>query len=46
METIVVKARKWGNSIGVALPKKVVQSEGIKEGQEVTLTIFRESSVF
>ena len=39
METVVAKARKWGNSIGVILPKDVVEKIGIKDGSEVELLV-------
>lgn len=39
MEKITAKVKKWGNSLGVILPKKVVNSENIKEGLEVSITI-------
>lgn len=31
----VAKARKWGNSLGVVLPKDLVANEGIEEGDEI-----------
>ncbi len=39
MESVVGKARKWGNSIGVILPKDVVEKIGIKEGSELHLLV-------
>lgn len=39
METVVAKARKWGNSIGVILPKDVVEKVGIRDGSEVELLV-------
>jgi len=39
MEQIKVKAKKWGNSIGIVLPVKVVNREDIKEGTEMVVTI-------
>jgi len=39
MEQIKVKAKKWGNSLGVVLPREVVIEEGIKEGNEIEITI-------
>ncbi len=32
-------ARKWGNSIAIILPKIIVNSNDIKENQEVTIEI-------
>ena len=39
MEPIKVKARKWGNSFGFVLPKKIVDERGIKEGMEISVDI-------
>jgi antitoxin component of MazEF toxin-antitoxin module len=39
MEKITARARKWGNSFGVVLPKKIVDEENIGEGTEITITI-------
>lgn len=39
MEAVVAKARKWGNSIGVILPKDVVEKVGIRDGSEVELLV-------
>ena len=39
METVVAKARKWGNSIGVILPKDIVEKVGIRDGSEVELLV-------
>ncbi len=39
MERVKTKVRKWGNSFGVVLPKKVVNTENLKEGVEITITV-------
>lgn len=31
--------RKWGNSIGVTLPKEVIDQGNIKENEQITLLI-------
>ena len=36
---IICKTRKWGNSIGIIIPKKAVDEFGIKEEQEVAVEI-------
>lgn len=41
MEVEVV-ARKWGNSIGVTLPKEAVKKEGIKENERFFIDIHKE----
>lgn len=39
MERIVTRVRKWGNSMGIVLPKRVVDVEKLDEGTEITITI-------
>jgi len=39
MIEIKTKAKEWGNSIGVIIPKEAVIEEGIKPNQEITLQI-------
>ena len=34
-----VKTRKWGSSIGVVLPKEVVDEIGIKPDEKITIDI-------
>ena len=36
---IKTKARKWGNSIAVILPKIVVEENGIIENEDITIEI-------
>ena len=37
--TTSVTVRKWGNSLGVTLPKELVESQNIKEGDKISLPI-------
>ena len=37
--TATVIARKWGNSLGIALPKELVEKQNIKEGDKLVLPI-------
>jgi len=39
MEEIQVKAKKWGNSLGILIPSGVVSAENIEEGTELSLKI-------
>jgi len=39
MQRVKVQARKWGNSVGVILPRKVVETEDIKEGVEFDIIV-------
>ncbi len=36
-----MQVSKWGNSLAVRLPKKVVERLGLKEGDHIDLTIQR-----
>lgn len=36
---IVTEAKKWGSSIGIVIPKDVVEKEKIKEGQKIRVFI-------
>ena len=35
----MVRARKWGNSFGFVLPRRIVEDKKIKEGSEISITI-------
>ena len=39
MVEIEAKTRKWGSSIGVVLPKEVVDEIGIKPDEKITIDI-------
>ena len=43
---VEVKLKKWGSSIGLVLPKKAVEKEGLKEGDSVKVVVFREHHPF
>ena len=42
---IEVKVKKWGNSMGVILPKWVVEKEKLKENQKIRLSIIKETDL-
>jgi len=33
------KVKRWGNSLGLVLPKALVEEERLKEGEEVEVTV-------
>ena len=37
--------RKWGNSIGITLPKEFLENEGIKEDQKIKVLIIKPNQV-
>jgi len=39
METVECVPRKWGNSLGVTIPKDVAEREGISEGKPVRIIL-------
>ena len=39
METTNAKVKKWGNSLGIIIPKNVLDNENIKEGSEIEISI-------
>ena len=39
MIELKAKTKKWGNSIGIIIPKEVIRQQNIKPDQEVTLII-------
>ena len=39
MERIRTMVRKWGNSLGVILPREVVEKEKLREGLEISIAI-------
>lgn len=41
MVEVLATARRWGNSIGVIIPKDIAEKQGIEEGEEVILEIKR-----
>ena len=42
---IETKLRKWGNSIGVILPKEYVKKENLKENQTIRLNLVKETDL-
>ena len=44
MTVIDVKVKKWGNSFGVVIPKDIIESEDIKEDENVRLIVLKKSA--
>lgn len=40
---IEVVLKKWGNSMGVVLPKEMVEKEELKENQKVLIEVVKEA---
>jgi len=45
LSEVVVTARKWGNSIGITLPKEMVEKEKIRENDKIVVEIKKVSSL-
>lgn len=41
MTEIEVQTRKWGNSLGIAIPKRIIEEEALHENQKVVIEIKR-----
>jgi antitoxin component of MazEF toxin-antitoxin module len=39
------KLRRWGNSLGVIVPKEIVDQEGLKEGEIVEISVRKVSDI-
>jgi len=39
------KLKRWGNSYGVVVPKEIVEKEGLKEGEEVEISVRKTSDI-
>ena len=44
MSVIETRVKRWGNSFGVVIPREVVESENIREDEDVRLIIVKKSS--
>jgi len=42
MIEIKSKLRKWGNSLGVIVPQKVIENEKVKEGENIIILLKKE----
>ena len=41
----MVIAKKWGNSVGVILPKEMVEKQDIKVGDDIAINIFKKGNL-
>ncbi|MBI4452025.1 AbrB/MazE/SpoVT family DNA-binding domain-containing protein [Candidatus Woesearchaeota archaeon] len=41
----MVTAKKWGSSIAVIIPKEIVKSQNIKEGDDIAINIFKKGDL-
>ena len=45
MERIKTTVKKWGNSFGIILPKKLINTGDIQEGNEIVVNIESEKNM-
>jgi antitoxin component of MazEF toxin-antitoxin module len=45
MITSKSRVKRWGNSFGVLIPKEMVEKEGLKEGEEVGVSVVKTSDI-
>lgn len=43
--TTEVVIKKWGNSMGVVLPKELVEKEGLKEEQKILIDVVKPANI-
>ncbi len=43
--TTEVVVRKWGSSLGVILPKELVEKERLKENKKILINVIKESNL-
>ena len=41
----MVIAKKWGSSIGIVLPREIVDEQGIRAGDEIVIRIFKKGNL-
>jgi len=41
----MVIAKKWGSSIGIIVPKEIVEKQGIKAGDDIVVNIFKKGDL-
>jgi antitoxin component of MazEF toxin-antitoxin module len=42
---VVTKPREWGNSLGITIPKEIIQKENIKKGDELIIDIRKKNDI-
>ncbi len=42
MIEIKSKLRRWGNSLGIVVPQKIIENENVREGDEIIILLSKE----
>ncbi len=45
MVSVTAKVKKWGNSLGIVIPKETVNEENIEEGDELEVIMIKKTDV-
>ena len=45
MEIREARVKKWGNSMGVVIPRKIVESQNLKENDRVVISLIKEADL-
>ena len=45
MATAEVVLKKWGNSIGIILPKELIKEEAIRENERIIINVVKEADL-
>lgn len=46
METIKIKIRQWGDSIGIVIPQSITKELNLKKNQEINVIFLPEKNLF
>ena len=44
MTVIETKVKRWGNSFGIVIPSEIVDKEGLKEEQKISIVVIKDGS--
>ena len=45
MAHVITEAKRWGNSIGLIVPKKIVETLNLKPGEKIDIEIIKKERV-
>lgn len=41
----MVTIKRWGNSMGIVIPKEIVEKQHLREGDEVVISVFKRGNL-
>ena len=39
-----IRVKRWGNSMGIVLPREIIEAEGIRENEKVRIIVIKEEN--